>query len=311
MSAADLLTQPSTPSRRAPRPEQESRGCRLLRHRGALLAVPALAFLLLIFVLPFLAVVRVSAAGAPLPGSGRFFDLGVVDPGALGAVASDPLFGSVLGVTLRLGLIVTVVCMAIAVPFAAYVHRARGWRRGVLLGAVVLPKLVNLLVLLYGVLLILGNRGFLNRGLLAAGLIDAPLPLFGNLFAVVFTEVLVVLPYPLLLLVAAFSGADPRQHDAARSLGAGPVRAYWETVIAPARHAIVGAALITAVWAVGAFVGPLVLGNPVHYTVAVEVYERALVRLAWVDAAGWAVLGVAACGAVLALLAVVSRRWAR
>jgi ABC-type spermidine/putrescine transport system permease subunit I len=279
--------------------------------RGVLLVAPALAFVTVVFVLPFLAVARVAVAGPGRPGSRRFFDLSVFAPGNLVDLARDPLFADVVGVTLRLGLIVTLLCVAIAVPYAAYVHRAQGWCKAALLGVVVLPKLVNLLVLLYGVLLLLGNQGFLNRGLLAAGLIDAPLPLFGNLFAVVFTEVLVVLPYPLLLLVAAFSAADPRLHDAARSLGAGPVRAYVETVIRPALPAVVSAVLISAVWGVGAFVGPLVLGNPPYYTVAVEVYDRALERLAWVDAAGWALLGVLGFGAALGALAAVLRRWAR
>jgi putative spermidine/putrescine transport system permease protein len=277
--------------------------------RAALLAVPALAFVAVLFVLPFLAVARVSVAGPALPGSGRLVDLSVLAPGNLAALARDPLFASVLGVTLRLGLLVTVLCMALAVPFAACVHTARGWWRGLLVASVALPKLVNLLVLLYGVLLLLGNAGFLNAALLASGLAERPLPLFGNLPAVVVTEVLVVLPYPALLLAAAFCAADPRQGEAARSLGAGPVRAYAETVLRPAAPALGGAALLSAVWGVGAFAGPLVLGNPPYYTVAVEVYDRALIRLAPVDAAGWALLGVAALAAALAIPALLLRRW--
>lgn len=275
---------------------------------GWLLAVPAAVFVGMVFVLPFLAVVRVALAGPARPGSRRFFDLAVWSPRTLVEVATDPLFLDVVGVTLRLAVIVTVICLALALPYAAYVDRARGWRKAALLAAVILPKLVNLLVLLYGVVLILGREGFLNRALLATGLLEEPLPLFGNLPAVVFTEVLVVLPYPLLVLIAAFATADRRQEEAARALGAGPVRAYVETVVRPALPAVAGAALISAVWAVGAFVGPLVLGNPPHYTVAVEVYELALQELAWVDAAAWALLGVAGFAAGIAALATGLRR---
>lgn len=280
-------------------------------HRGGWLVAPAVLFVLAVFVLPFLGVVRVAVAGDPPPGTGTFFDVSVWDPGALATVAGDPLFRSVLGVTVRIGLLVTAVCMVVAVPFAAYVHTRRGWRKAALIAAVALPKLVNLLVLLYGVLLLLGRSGVINDVLTGLGVVDRPLPMFGNLFAVVFTEVLVVLPYPVLLLVAAFQAADPRQHDAARSLGAGPVRAYVETVIRPAWPALVGATIISGVWAVGAFVGPLVLGNPPYYTVAVEVYLRALERLAWVQAAGWAVLGVGILGTGLAGAALLARRLER
>jgi ABC-type spermidine/putrescine transport system permease subunit I len=279
--------------------------------RGWWLVAPATAFVVLVFALPFLGVARVALAGDPPPGTGTFFDLSVLRPANLGDVAGDPLFRSVLGVTVRTAAIITVVCMAIAVPFAAYVHTRRGWRKGALVAVVALPKLVNLLVLLYGVLLTLGSSGVINDVLTGLGIVDRPLPMFGNLFAVVFTEVLVVLPYPVLLLLAAFSAADPAQRDAARSLGAGPVRAYVEAVIRPAWPALAGAAIISAVWAVGAFVGPLVLGNPPYYTVAVEVYQRALERLAWVEAAGWAVVAVTALGIGLGGLAVLAQRLER
>ncbi|MEE8600192.1 ABC transporter permease [Euzebya tangerina] len=267
--------------------------------RPAWLALPAVLFFLVVFVLPFIGVGRVAVAGDPPAGTGTFFDLSVFRPANLLDVAGERLFRSVMGVTVRTGIIITGVCMAVAVPFAAYIHTRRGWVKAALISAVALPKLVNLLVLLYGVLLTLGSGGVINDVLLGLGIVDQPLRLFGNLFAVVFTEVLVVLPYPVLLLLAAFEASDSRHFDAARSLGAGPVRAYLETVIRPAWPAVVGAAIISAVWAVGAFVGPLVLGNPPYYTVAVEVYLRALERLQWVDAAGWAILSVGAFGLAL------------
>ena len=280
---------------------------RAMLHRPGMLAVPALLFVVVVFALPFAAVARVATAGAPVSGSGRFYDLALFEPSRLSALAADPLFLSVVGVTVRLGAIVTLVCMVLAVPFAIAIHRTRGWRRGALVAAVVAPKLVNLLVLLYGILLLLGNDGFINQVLLATGIVDEPLRLFGNLFAVVFTEVIIVLPYPILVLAAGFLAADPRHEEAARSLGAGPVRAYLEAVIRPATPAVISAILITAVWGVGAFVGPLVLGNPPYYTLAVEVYTRTLERLAWVEAAGWALLGVVAVGAALALVSAATR----
>ena len=265
----------------------------------AWLALPAATFVVAVFALPFLGVARVALAGDPVPGSGTFTDTSVWTTATLQAVATDPLFHDVLGVTVRTAAIITVVCMAVAIPFAAWIHTRRRRLKALLIAVVALPKLVNLLVLLYGVLLTLGRGGVINDVLTGTGLVGQPLDLFGNLFAVVFTEVLVILPYPVLLLLAAFHAADPRQADAARSLGAGPVRAFTETVLRPAWPAIVGAAIVTAVWGVGAFVGPLVMGNPPYYTVAVEVYVRALERLEWVEAAGWAVLGVATFAATL------------
>ena len=186
-----------------------------LRHPGWL-AVPAMAFVLAVFVGPFLGVIRVALAGDPPPGTGSFVDFSELSLDSLRAVQATPLFRSVLGVTVRTAALITVVCMAVAVPFAAYVHTRGPRLRAALIGAIALPKLVNLLVLLYGVLLVLGRQGVINDVLVGTGIVDRPLQMFGNLFAVVFTEVLVILPYPVLLLVAAFHAADPAQMDAAR-----------------------------------------------------------------------------------------------
>lgn len=59
----------------------------------------------------------------------------------------------------------------------------------------------------------------------------------------------------------------------------------------------------------GALVGPLLFGNPPYYTVAVEIYDRAPERLAWVDAAGWALLGTLTIGAVLGGLTLLGDGW--
>jgi ABC-type spermidine/putrescine transport system permease subunit I len=199
--------------------------------------------------------------------------------------------------------------MAIAIPFAVYIHRARGLYKRALVMAVILPKLTNLLVLMYGVLLLLGDTGYINQALLALHLISEPLPLFANLPALVFGEVLIVLPYPILMLVAALEAVDPALEEAARSLGGNPLRAYYEAVLKLIVPALVTSALVTFIWGLGAFIAPTILGTPDWYTIAVEVYSETLDKLNWPLGAALATTYVAFVAAIVGAVLLMQARW--
>ncbi len=81
-------------------------------------------------------------------------------------ILTDPYFAKLGWVTVQVGVIITLVTMAVALPFAIYIYRSRGIYKRFLLMAVILPKLTNLLVLMYGVLLLLGDTGFINQVLM-------------------------------------------------------------------------------------------------------------------------------------------------
>lgn len=257
------------------------------------LAAPSALLFLMFFVAPLGWMFRLSTYEAGGKGQSRFYETGTFTLAHYREIVTDPYFLKLGWVTLQLGVIITVVTMAIAIPFAIYVYRARGVTKRLLLMAVILPKLTNLLVLMYGVLLLLGDTGYINQVLMGARIIDQPLPLFANLPALVFGEVLIVLPYPVLMLVAAMESIDPSYEDAARSLGAGPVRAFYESVIKLIVPALMTSTLVTLIWGFGAFVAPTILGSPDYYTVAIEVYTETLEHVRWPSGAALATIYVA------------------
>lgn len=284
------------------------------RRPAVLLAAPSAFLFIVFFVAPLGWMLRLSTYEAGGTGQSRFYQPGTFTLAHYREVFSDPFFLDLAWVTLQVGVIITVVTMAIALPFATYVHRARGTYKRFLLMAVILPKLTNLLVLMYGVLLLLGDTGYINQVLLALGLVQEPLALFANLTALVFGEVLIVLPYPVLMLIAAMESIDPSLEEAARSLGANPLRAFYETVVKLMVPALVTSSLVTLVWGFGAFIAPTVLGSPDYYTVAIEVYSQTLDHFNWPLGAALATLYVG-CVALMVLggLAVQRRtehRWA-
>lgn len=257
------------------------------------LAAPSALLFTIFFVAPLGWMLRLSTYEAGGKGQSRFYETGTFTLAHFREIATDPYFLKLGWVTVQVGVIITLFTMAVALPFAVYVYRARGIYKRFLLMAVILPKLTNLLVLMYGVLLLLGDTGFINEVLMGAHIVDQPLPLFANLPALVFGEVLIVLPYPVLMLVAAMESMDPLLEEAAQSLGAHPVRAFYEAVLKLMVPALMTSTLVTLIWGFGAFVAPTILGSPDYYTVAIEVYTQTLENVKWPLGAALATVYVA------------------
>lgn len=275
---------------------------------AALLLAPALLLVGLLMLLPTLWLVRLSlfdsgAAG----GAARFYLSDTFTWEHYRRALTDSYFHAVAGSTLRLGLLTAVLSVAVAYPLAVWLDRVRGPWGALGAWAVALPKLTNALVLLYGVLLLLGNAGLVNRALLGLGVVRAPLPMFANLFAVLVGEVLLVLPYPVLMLLGVFRAAGRDLEEAAQGLGASPARAFLETTFRLTLPGAVLAFLVTFVWGIGAFAAPLVLGNPSLYTVSVEIHTQTFERADWPLAATLAILQLVAV-LLLALLVLLARR---
>lgn len=277
------------------------------------LAAPSALLFLMFFVAPLGWMLRLSTYEAGGKGQSRFYETGTFTLAHYREIVTDPYFLKLGWVTLQVGVIITLVTMLVALPFAVYVYRARGLYKRFLLMAVILPKLTNLLVLMYGVLLLLGDTGYINEVLMSAHVIKQPLPLFANLPALVFGEVLIVLPYPVLMLVAAMESIDPSYEDAAQSLGAGPLRAFYETVIKLIVPALMTSTLVTLIWGFGAFVAPTILGSPDYYTIAIEVYAETLENVKWPLGASLATVYVAfitlMVGGALWIQRNAERRW--
>jgi len=277
------------------------------------LAAPSTLLFLVFFVAPLGWMVRLSTYEAGGKGQSRFYETGTFTLAHYREILTDPYFAKLGWITVQVGIIITLVTMAVALPFAIYIYRSRGIYKRFLLMTVILPKLTNLLVLMYGVLLLLGDTGYINQVLMGAHLVSQPLPLFANLPALVFGEVLIVLPYPVLMLVAAMESMDSSLEEAARSLGAGAIRAFYETVLKLMVPALMTSTLVTLIWGFGAFVAPTILGSPDYYTVAIEVYTETLENVKWPLGATLATVYVAfitiMVGAAMSIQRSAERRW--
>ena len=268
---------------------------RVGRH-GLVLVAPATILTVGLFVVPFFWLIRISLYETPTGRAAGFYVPDTLTLAHYARVAGDPFFRRLALTTVLQALLVMVVVMVLAYPCAVLLQRLRGRARTAGVLAVLLPKLTNLLVLTFGLLVLLSNSGPINRTLLGLGAISQPLPMFANLFALVVTEVVIIAPYPVLILVALLDGLDPTLEQAARGMGAGPLRAFYETSFKLTLPGAAAGAFIAFNWAMAAYIGPVAMGSPSTYTIAAQVHTETFEHGDWPLGAA-----LATCNSVLVL----------
>jgi ABC-type spermidine/putrescine transport system permease subunit I len=280
--------------------------------RPGLLAAPAVLLLVLLLLVPFGLLVRVSLfeggsrSGFGIGGDG-FYRPGTWTIQAYTTLLGEKYFRDVLRFTIFLGIVVTVLTLLIAYPLALYVHKLPQRWKALALAGVILPKLASVLVIVYGLKLLLGSSGPVNDALIGLGVVSAPVMLFHNLTGVVIGEVYLILPYAVLVLVAALDRIDESLVPAAQGLGAGPLRAFWRITLPLSAPGILLASLLSLIWALGAFVGPVLLGSPDEITLGVEVQRQTFENINWPRGAATAVLMLGTLAGCLMLYQVPAR----
>jgi len=191
------------------------------------------------------------------------------------------------GFTAYQALLSTILSVAVGLPGAYVLSRYEFRGRRFLRSVTILPFVLPAVMVAIGFFAMFGSRGTLNRALSAVGVGGVEL---------LFTVQLVVIAHafynaPLVTRVttAAWETVDDRTVETARSLGAGPRRAFLDVVVPQLLPAVLTGALLTFIFTFLTFPIVLMLGGLRLATVEVWVY-REIQRLAYTEAAALAIV---------------------
>jgi putative spermidine/putrescine transport system permease protein len=217
-------------------------------------------------------------------------------------------FGGVLGFSLLLAVLVAVCCVCIAFPFTYLLTRRP--RRVQTLWLVGLLSVLSLSEVIIGFAwstLFSRTAGITNL-FVAIGLMDKPVALLPTFGAVLTGMVYQALPYTILVLYPALVRLDPTLLEAARTLGASPIRAFFNVVAPALRNTIVATLIMVFVFALGSYLLPQILGRPQHWTLSVLITDQAIYQSNMPFAAAMAVFLVLISLALVGLTLLVGRR---
>jgi spermidine/putrescine transport system permease protein len=132
----------------------------------------------------------------------------------------SPTLLTIYGNSLIIAFLSTVFCILVGYPFATIMARTTRFRKTMMMVFLMLPFWTSSLIRLYGWRTFLGAEGYLNRFLLKAGLIDAPLEIMYTRGAVVLGMVYTLLPFMVLPIHTVVDKLDGSLLEAAGDLGA-------------------------------------------------------------------------------------------
>ena len=134
-----------------------------------------------------------------------------------------------------------------------------------------------------------------------------PVALTPSFGAVLTGMVYQALPYTVLVLYPALARLDPSLTEAARSMGATPLRAFFDVVVPVSRATILATLIMVFVFALGSYLLPQILGRPSHWTLSVLITDQAIYQSNIPFAAAMAVFLMLIALALVGLTLMVGR----
>jgi molybdate transport system permease protein len=164
-----------------------------------------------------------------------------------------------LALTLKLATLTTAILLCVAIPLAAWLALSRSRLRVVAEALTGLPLVLPPTVLGFYLLFLLGPRTGLGRWI--AELLGHPLAF--SFAGLVVGSVIYSLPFAVQPIVAGYAAIDSSLLDAARLLGAGPVRLVTTILIPLAGRSLLTAAILSFLHTIGEFGVVLMLGGDI------------------------------------------------
>jgi spermidine/putrescine transport system permease protein len=271
----------------------------LTRARGAIVVLPAVAWLAVFFLLPLAFILVVSLGSRDELGRIVLDDLSLDNYRR----AFNPDYLPTIITALRYAALTTVAALLIGYPIAYWISRYGGRRKILLLLLVMLPFWTSWLIRTYAWMIILGDNGVVNAGLQAVGLTSEPIILLNTDFSVVLGMTYGFLPFAILPIFVSIDRLDANLVAAARDLYATGRSAFLHVTLPLSMPGVIAASLLTFIPAMGDFVTPDLLGGAQQTTIAKVIQERFLDGRDWPfgSALGFILITITMVGTLVAL----------
>ncbi len=172
-----------------------------------------------------------------------------------------PSYTLTLRTTFELSFLVTFICVLLGYPLAYLISQARARVAALMLVLVLFPVWTSLLVRCYAWLVLLQRRGLVNTWLADVGMIERPLQLMHNFTGTVIGMVHIMLPFMVLPLYGSMRAINRDYLRAAASLGASPVKGFWQIFVPLSLPGLAAGIIIVFVLCLGFYVTPALLGG--------------------------------------------------
>lgn len=191
---------------------------------------------------------------------------------------------TILGRTLKIALITTILAIIFGLPLALWISRQKSTRKQFLLLVVLFPTLTNTVVRNFAWIIILGKNGVINSLLMSLHIIQAPITVLYTDTAIVLGSLYLFLPIMVTTLSGSANALDPAVEEAAAILGANPLKIFFKIIIPQLKVGLISGSIIVFAGTMTAYTTPQLLGGNQHLVMSTLIYQQSMMLGDWQNA---------------------------
>lgn len=180
----------------------------------------------------------------------------------------------VLWLTFKQGLISTIFVLILGYPVAYYISKASPKIKSLLIIMTVMPLWVNTVIRGFGFRILLAENGIVNGALEALSLINTPIKFMGTELGVFLGLTQISIPYVVIPLLSILQTIPASMQEAAQSVGADRLRAFYKITLPLSIPGINAAAVLVFALNVSSLAIPQMLGGGKVRMAAVVAYNQ-------------------------------------
>ena len=171
----------------------------------------------------------------------------------------DPVYVSVFVKSLEMGVITTVICLALAYPMAYFIAKFDENSQSILILLVTIPMWINTLLRTYAWISLLSDNGIVNSFLKMIGL--NPVNMMYTNFSVAMGLVCDLVPFMVIPIHTSLAKMDYSLIEAASDLGASRFKVFTKVTLKLSLPGVINGVTMVFLLSISAFVIPVLLGG--------------------------------------------------
>ena len=193
----------------------------------------------------------------------------------------EPVYWKVVKDSIVIAGISTIATVFIGYHLAYYVAGKKPGASNAMLMLMMIPFWASELVILYSFVTLFNKTGIINTFLLNIGLIQQPLNLLYNKFAIVVGMVYSLLPFAVLPMYSSIEKMDKSLLEASKDLGAGPVKTFLNVTLPLTAPGMFAAVILVFIPSIGYYMITDMLGGGTNIMIGNIIYNQFTVARNW------------------------------
>ena len=241
-------------------------------YKPIFLVLPTFVFFLVFFIIP---VVSLFVIAFDKPMTGVLASQGEWTLKSFLRIYNRSLYFDAAVMSVSLAALVSVITLIIGYPLAYLIAKTENVGRNTFLMILVLAAMqLDMVIRIFGLMVLLGDNGLINGALMYFNIIEKPIGLMYNKLGVVIGLVQFSLPFMVLSLIGIIRGISPSVVEASRSLGATPSKTFWSIILPLSMPGILAGTLLVFAISISSYIVPALMGGWKVMMMPLHVYQQ-------------------------------------